>query len=162
LWIANSPVLAAALERSNSMTRIRGFPLRQMRDEMDQVMQGLFGRLPRDDWEQSRAFPAMNVWEQGDEVFVEAELPGLKSNDLEISVVADELTIKGARKDEATDGTTWHRRERGVGPFSRVLKLPVEVDADKVRASLRDGVLLITLAKSPAARPRRIEVVGGK
>jgi HSP20 family protein len=135
-------------------------PLDQLRSEVDRLFTGFLGtpaaataaRLA------GRAFPALNVWETGDELFVEAELPGVKSENVEISVVGSELTIKGERPEAEQEGAGFHRRERGVGPFTRVLRLPVDVNADRVQASLKDGVLLITLPKSEAAKPRKIQV----
>ena len=105
-----------------------------------------------------QAFPPVNVWEDDRALFAEVELPGMKMDDVEVYVVGDELTIKGERKDDATEDLTYHSRERGAGSFSRVLQLPVEVDAEKVRATLRDGVLTITLPKAQTAMPRKIRI----
>jgi HSP20 family protein len=99
------------------------------------------------------------VWEEKDQFYAEAEVPGFKTDELDISVVGNELTIKGNRQDPSPEkDTTFHRRERGIGTFTRVVRLAVEVDATRVEASLRDGVLLIKLPKSEAARPRKIDV----
>jgi HSP20 family protein len=73
-------------------------------------------------------------------------------------VVGNELVIQGRRMDLDEEGVSYHRRERGVGEFKRVLRLPVEVDADKVEATLHDGVLLVKLPKAAAAKPRKIQV----
>lgn len=108
--------------------------------------------------DRARAFPAVNVWEDGECLYAQAEVPGLSMNDLEILVVGNELTIKGNRKMPDESKVAFHRRERGVGEFARVLTLPVEVNAEKVDASLKDGVLTITLPKSEAARPRKISI----
>jgi HSP20 family protein len=72
--------------------------------------------------------------------------------------MGDELTIKGHRKPMAGEKLTYHRQERGTGEFTRLLTLPVEIDADTVEAVLQDGVLTITLPKEEAAKPRQIEV----
>lgn len=108
-----------------------------------------------------RAFPALNVWEDDDHLFVEAEIPGVKMDDLEISVFEGELTIKGQRKVDEEEGTTWHRQERGTGAFGRVMRLPFEVDVDHVKAELAAGVLTIELPKAAKAKPRKIEVRTG-
>src|SRR6185295_17001516 len=132
----------------------------QLRSELDRQFSQWWGNVS-DAASQAvaaRTFPAVNVWEQGDQLFAEAELPGMTSDNLEISVVGNELTIKGSRPDNAQEGQTFHRRERGTGEFIRVLLLPVEVDPSRVEASLKDGVLLITLPKHEAARPRKIQV----
>jgi HSP20 family protein len=73
-------------------------------------------------------------------------------------VVGSDLTIRGKRGEEPSEGTAYHRRERGAGEFNRVLRLPIEVDADRVEATLRDGVLLVKLPKAESARPKKIKV----
>jgi len=142
------------------MRRNTVHPLDQLRGEVDRLFNGFVAtpagataaRLV------GRPFPAVNVWEHGDDLYAEAEVPGLKSENVEISVVGNELTIKGERPETEQDSTAFHRRERGAGPFTRILRLPVEINADKVQAALKDGVLLITLPKSEAAKPRKIQV----
>jgi len=127
------------------------------REELDRHFSDLLGTLPAR-LSTSPVFPALNVWEVGDNLYAEAELPGVKQEDLDISVAGGELTIKGRRQFAAEEGTTFHRRERAAGEFTRVLRLPVEVDSQRVEASLKDGVLLLTLPKHEAAKPRKIEV----
>ena len=106
-------------------------------------------------------YPAFNVWEDADKVFVEAELPGLDLKDLEIYVTAgNHLTLKGERKPNVPEKGLWHRQERGFGKFSRSLTLPFNVDADKVDARFENGVLLVALPKHESARPRKITVKG--
>ncbi len=139
----------------------RSPPAANFRNELDRLFGDFVGHLAAVDRRLSsaRTFPSLNVWEDGDALVVEAEVPGLKSDDLEIAVVGTQLTIKGRRAAEpAPPSGTYHRRERGTGKFVRELTLPVEIDADHVRASLVDGVLQITLPKSAAAKPRRIPV----
>ncbi|HXG12051.1 MAG TPA: Hsp20/alpha crystallin family protein [Gemmataceae bacterium] len=105
------------------------------------------------------AYPAVNIWQDGDNVYCEAELPGMVLDDLEIYVTGgNQLTIKGERKQPEDGKGIWHRQERGFGAFSRTITLPVDVDADKVEARFAHGVLTITMPKSEAARPRRITV----
>jgi HSP20 family protein len=104
------------------------------------------------------AFPAVNVWEDNEAFHLEAELPGLKQDDVNIAVTQrNVLTLSGERKPEEGEGR-WHRRERGFGRFQRVLRLPAPVDADKVEAQLDNGVLRLTLPKHEDAKPRRIAV----
>lgn len=104
-------------------------------------------------------YPPLNVWEENDQVFVEAELPGQDLKDLEIYVTSgNQLTIKGERKPCSADKGVWHRQERNFGHFTRSLTLPFAVDADKVEARLENGVLKVKLAKHESARPRKIEV----
>jgi HSP20 family protein len=111
--------------------------------------------------EASGSFPALNAWEDRENIYVEAELPGLAIENLDIQVKGDELTIAGERKPKTADGLTYHRRERGTGAFRRLVRLPVEIDAEKVEASLRDGILTLRLPKAEAVKPRKIEVKVG-
>jgi HSP20 family protein len=145
-----------------SMRRIN--PWRQLRDEVDRLFSD-FSRTAGN-WQANwvprrRAFPALNVWQSEHEVWAEAELPGVTEGDLEISVVGNELSIKGQRTTSLGDEALYHRQERGVGAFSRVVTLPVEVDPDKVEATLKDGVLTIRLPKAESAKPRKITVKVG-
>lgn len=127
-----------------------------------QQFQGEMNRL-FDRWNGSNflstAFPPLNVWEEGDQLHVEAELPGLDLKDLEIYVTGgNQLTLKGERKPNVPEKGVWHRRERTAGEFVRALTLPYPVNADKVEAKLENGVLHVTLAKHESARPRKIPV----
>ncbi|MBI2825778.1 MAG: Hsp20/alpha crystallin family protein [Planctomycetia bacterium] len=142
--------------------RTNGLPsVNQLRTEMDRLVGDFFGgvstAMPRT-FASIRAFPAVNVWEKGNELFAEAELAGLKTEDVDISVTGNELTIRGRRPEAAADEALFHRRERGAGEFSRTLRLPYEVDGQHVEATLRDGVLSIRLPKAASARPRKIHV----
>ena len=104
-------------------------------------------------------YPAVNLWEDNDNVYLEAELPGVEFKDLEIYVTGGhELTLKGERRPVTPDGGIWHRQERSFGAFSRTLTLPFAVDPDKVDARLENGVLTIKLAKHESAKPRKIAV----
>lgn len=109
----------------------------------------------------ARSYPAMNIWEDENNIYAEAELPGMTQDQLEIYVTEGNLlTVQGERKPAEHADMAWHRHERGSGKFSRTLPLPTNVDADKVEAKLEAGVLHVTLPKSAAARPRKIEVKG--
>lgn len=103
-------------------------------------------------------FPALNAWEDADAVYVEAEVPGLKLENLELTVHDGELSIRGERKSDHPEGATLLRHERAAGPFGRTVRLPDAVDASKVEAALKDGVLTITLPKAAELKPRKIEV----
>ncbi|MFA5516096.1 MAG: Hsp20/alpha crystallin family protein [Desulfuromonadales bacterium] len=103
-------------------------------------------------------YPQVNLGEDGDNLYVEALVPGMDPGTLELSVMRGTLTLAGERRDISEGNITWHRNERGSGKFLRTVDLPVEVDADKVKAECRDGVLLVTLPKSEAARPRKVAI----
>lgn len=146
------------------MRGVRFNPVHQFREEFDRLVTGAFntpGVATAARMVTGRSFPAVNVWEDGENFFVEAEVPGLKSENLEITVVGDELTLKGERASEERSEATYHRQERGIGSFSRAIKLPNEVNAERVEAALKDGVLLLTLPKAEAAKPRKIKVNAG-
>ena len=137
-------------------------PIHQLRREMDRLLGGFVGNVGELAWPVTgRGHPTVNVWETGDALKLELELPGVESDQIELSVVGDELSIKVDRPDAEPQGATYHRRERSVGTFARVVRLPVEVDADRVEADLRHGVLSITLPKAEGARPRQIRVSSG-
>lgn len=105
------------------------------------------------------AYPPLNLWEDGDHIYIEAELPGLDLKDLEIQVTDNnQLSIKGERKVAAPEKCVWHRQERGYGQFARVLTLPFPIDTDQVDARLENGVLHLKLAKHASAKPRKIQV----
>jgi HSP20 family protein len=108
-----------------------------------------------------RLFPAVNVWEDEQALYIEAELPGYALEDLDISTLGNEVTIAGTRTETAPEEATFHRRERmtsGASQFKRTLRIGVPIEVEKVLAKLEQGVLTITLPKAEAAKPRRIQV----
>jgi HSP20 family protein len=105
------------------------------------------------------AYPPLNVWEDDDALYVEAELPGLVRDELDVAVAeGDQLTIAGERKPAGPDAAARLRQERWYGRFSRTVTLPTAVDADRVEARYDAGVLTLTLPKSEAVKPKRIAV----
>ncbi|MBF0528513.1 MAG: Hsp20/alpha crystallin family protein [Deltaproteobacteria bacterium] len=104
-------------------------------------------------------FPHLNLSEDQDNLYLTAELPGVTAENLELTVHNDQLTVRGERKIAEADKTVnYHRREREAGFFRRVIKLPVRVDADKITAVTKEGVLQVTLPKAVEAKPRQIVV----
>jgi len=149
------------MNNGNFFSRLH--PLEQLRQEMNRALGDSFGGLPRTAVQNmplvgARVFPSLNMWTTSEAVFAEAELPGLRESDVDVSVFGNELTISGQRPELEQQDVRFHRRERGVGSFSRTVRLPVDVDPDRVEATLRDGVLQIKLPKAEAARPRKINV----
>ncbi|GMU22330.1 MAG: heat-shock protein [Phycisphaerae bacterium] len=141
------------------MSRLNVFtPFGDLRREIDRLFDAFGGGVDGGRMTRPRAFPAINVWEDAEAVYAEAELPGVRREDLEITAVGNELTLSGRRQPAETENVTFHRQERGYGEFTRVLALPVEVDADKIEATLRHGVLTLRLPKAEAARARKITV----
>jgi HSP20 family protein len=104
-------------------------------------------------------YPAINVTEDTESLYVRAELPGIKADDLQITVENNTLSIAGERKiAEENDNVRYHRRERQGGTFRRAFQLPTRVDANKVLANYVDGILTIVLPKEEAAKPKQIPI----
>lgn len=135
-------------------------PFADLRREFDRLLDGFMGNVNRGMPFRSRAHPAVNVWEDHEALHVEAEAPGLSMRHVDVQVIGRELTIKGEAREAPGEGVTFHRQERDTGEFARYLTLPCEVNADKVEAVLKDGLLSITLPKSDIAKTRKIEVKG--
>jgi HSP20 family protein len=133
--------------------------LQQLQSEMNRLFERWTdgGREPGT----SGAYPPVNIWEDVDSIYVEAELPGLSLSDLEIYVTGgNQLTIKGERKHSLPEKGVWHRQERSYGNFVRTLTLPFDVNRDNVDARFEHGVLMVKLAKHESAKPRKILVKG--
>lgn len=110
-------------------------------------------------WSETRLFPMLNVREMPESFVVTAEIPGMKTEDLEIKIEGDTLTLKGERKPEPVDSeASFHRRERATGAFQRSITLPGKVDSENVNASYKNGVLTVTLYKEKAAVARQITI----
>jgi HSP20 family protein len=126
--------------------------------QMDQMADTMFER-PEMHWLSARVFPAVNVTEDKDKYYVRAELPGIKSDDIELEVTGKKLAISGERKIRSEgENAKYHRKEREEGKFSRIIRMPGEVNAESVNAKLVNGVLTVAIAKSEAAKPRQIEI----
>lgn len=104
------------------------------------------------------SYPALSIWDNGESLCAEAEVPGFQMKDIEVTVMNNQLTLKGRRSVEHDENTAFHRRERFTGEFVRTMMLPVEVNPDKVEATLKDGVLTIQMPKTQAALARKIAV----
>jgi len=142
----------------------RGWPgslfaeMDRMARQMDVLTRAMLGR-PALQMFPSKVFPAVNIAENKDKYFIRAELPGIKADEIELQVSGKNLTISGERKIRSEgQKVKYHRREREAGKFSRVIGLPGEIDGDNVGARMVDGVLVVELAKSEAAKPKQITV----
>lgn len=132
--------------------------LDRLREEMNRVFAGYDDGAARP----TADYPSINVWTSPDGMVVTAELPGVDSQALEVSAVADTLTIKGERKPlELAEGDVYHRQERGSGTFTRTLQLPFRVDPDAIEARFQKGVLQVELKRPAEERPRKISVRAG-
>jgi HSP20 family protein len=102
--------------------------------------------------------PALDLYQSNDDVIAVVELPGMRKEDIEISLHDGTLTISGERKQGSTDIDKAARTERYIGTFRRSIALPTRVDANKVSATYRDGILTVTLPKAEEAKPKQIQV----
>jgi HSP20 family protein len=101
----------------------------------------------------------INLTEDKDAYYIRAELPGVKSDELDIQATGNTVSLSGERKiPEENNGAKYHRREREAGKFSRMVSLSTEIDPAKVDASLTNGILKVVLPKSELAKPRQITV----
>ncbi len=131
------------------------------RGEVDRLFEDFFaapGSMPTRQTGRLTVFPALNVWDNGDELVAEAELPGLSIENLDISLMGSELTIRGKREPQNAKDAAYHRQERGTGEFARTVALPYPVNSDAVEAAMKDGILTIKMPKAESAKPRKIEV----
>jgi HSP20 family protein len=133
----------------------RTFPVSTLRRELDR----LFGDLERaPTFGLAAAAPTVTSADSAEALELRVELPGLNEKDIDIDVTAKVVTIKAARKLEAPEGYTAHRRERQSFSFAQSYELPTRIDPEKVQASLKQGVLTLTLPKATAVQPKRITV----
>lgn len=132
--------------------------LDRLREEMNRVFGGVDDGAVRP----TADFPPMNVWTSAEGMVVTAELPGVDPQALEVSAVADTLTIKGERKPlELAQGDVYHRQERGYGTFTRTVQLPFRVDPNQIEARFQRGVLRVELRRPDEERPKKISVKAG-
>lgn len=141
------------------LTRVSTWPtlgrLTDLRDEIDRLFEAPLARTS----EFLGWTPAFDVYEDKDNFTVKAELPGMKREDINVSLHDGSLIISGERQNEThSEGTEVYRAERFFGKFQRAVSLPATVAADKVKAAYKDGVLTITLPKAEEAKPKQIEV----
>ena len=116
-------------------------------------------REPGRSFSSSGVFPLLNMSEDQDNYYLTAELPGVPSDSIELSVENNSMTLRGERRaGKADQSVNFHRREREAGYFRRVINLPMKIDADKVSAASDNGVLTVTLPKAAEVKPRKIAV----
>ena len=138
--------------------------MNQMQRDIDEVFRGFgLGRLFGPGGETGvglRDWPRINLREDADHIYVEALLPGVDPEKLDMNVLGNTLTLAGERLgvESEKNGRTWHRRERGAGRFLRSIELPVAINPDHVKAEYRNGLLLVTLPKMEEAKPKRISI----
>jgi HSP20 family protein len=143
-----------SIRRRGSLTN----ELSSMQQEMNRLFDEFFGErhaeLAEGSW-----MPAVDMSETESELVVRAELPGMTHENIELSLQENVLTLKGEKKHEQTrDNENFHRVERSYGSFTRSFTLPCDINQDAIKANFKDGVLVITLTKSEAARPKKIDI----
>jgi len=141
---------------------IRWEPAREMmslRDAMDRLFDDAFTRplSIRDGW--SSVVPAIDMFQTDDEIVVKAALPGIKSDEVQINITGEVLTLKGeVQQNQEMEEKAWHLREQRFGSFERSIALPTDVVADKAKAEFENGILTITLPKADEVKPKTITV----
>lgn len=103
-------------------------------------------------------YPPLNVFRQGDDIVIVTEVPGVRKEDLQIQVKGNTIRIAGGKAVQYGDKASLHRRERAAGRFDRAVTVPVEIDAERVRAECRDGVLALHLPRAERDKPRSIAI----
>ncbi|MBN1625895.1 MAG: Hsp20/alpha crystallin family protein [Deltaproteobacteria bacterium] len=131
--------------------------IERLKRQMDLLSEGIFGGASSGP--SPGVFPLMNLTEDKDNYYIRAELPGIKYDELDISVTGDTLSISGERKISEEKGEVkYHRREREGGKFSRIVNLPTQINTAKVDAKCGDELLTITMPKAETAKQKQIVV----
>jgi len=131
--------------------------LEALQEDANRAFSG-YGRRGRS-WRRRGSYPLLNVWSSKEGVVLDAEMPGVDPKDVDISVMGDELTLRGrVNTAEPAEGETVHRRERPSGEFVRRLQLPFRADASGVKANYRNGVLRVSVPRSEEEKPKRIAI----
>ena len=135
--------------------------------DMERMMEDFCGRRTRPWWpekwfrteEMEVTAPAVDLYEEKDDIVVKAELPGIDKNNIEVNLTDHTLTIKGEKKkEEEVKEENYYRSERSYGSFLRTLELPKDVHADKVKASFKNGILEVRIPKTEEAKAKEIKV----
>jgi len=136
--------------------------LRSLQDEMNRVFSGMTpSATNREEMMHGAWVPSVDIYDDKEHLVLEAELPGMKQDDFEISIENNVITLKGERRfEKKAEGDNYHRVERAYGTFSRSFTLPQEVTAEGATADFEDGILRVTLPKREETKARKIEVRG--
>jgi HSP20 family protein len=128
-------------------------------DRLQRDMNRLFNSYSPYRLRTAPSYPAINIWDKEDGQVVSAEMPGVRIEDIDISVEGDTLTISGVREvNTLPEGARYHRRERGSGDFRRTIQLPNAVDSERVKASFNNGILTVNLPRAEADKPKKITI----
>ena len=148
------------------MSMIKYDPFRELRSLQDEMTRLFVGAVPRGNGEQMATgswMPSVDIFEDKDRLVLEADLPGMKREDFEISVENNIITLRGERKfEKKVEGDNYHRVERSYGSFTRSFTLPQTVTADGATAEFQDGILRVSLPKREETKARKIEISGAE
>lgn len=146
------------------MTMMRWDPYREMmglRQAMDRFFDDTFLWPARSQYEMAGGNLPLDIYQTKDDVVVKAALPGMKPEDVDITLSGDTLTIKGEHKeDKEIKEAEYIRREHRYGAFSRTISIPVPIQNDKAQAAFENGILTLTLPKAEAVKPKQINIKG--
>jgi HSP20 family protein len=133
--------------------------LTDIQHEVNRLFDNFFGRPATVATSERMWMPLVDMWETKDDLLVAFEVPGIREKEISVAITGDVLTVKGERKwDKELKDESYHRLERVYGKFERAIPLPVDIQADRVTASYRDGVLEIKLPKAEAIKPKEIKI----
>ncbi len=147
------------------MSLIKYDPFRELRSLQDEMNRLFMTSLPRNLSQEEMASggwsPNVDIFESENEIVLEAELPGMKREDFELSIENNVITLKGERHfEKKEEGDNYHRVERSYGSFTRSFSLPRTVSAESTSADFKNGILRVSLPKKEEAKARKIEVTG--
>jgi len=149
------------MEVSNMDRLTRWNPFKELvdvRDDFDRIVEKFF-KPEVDFWEGKTKAPLVDVYEEKDAIVVKAEIPGVKKEELEVSVTDDTITLSGKKKDEKeVKKENFYRKEIREGSFFRTIPLPCRVDREKVKASYKEGILEITLPKAAEEIEKELKI----
>ncbi|MEZ5427686.1 MAG: Hsp20/alpha crystallin family protein [Pyrinomonadaceae bacterium] len=135
--------------------------LRSLQDEMNRLFSAGFPRLSNQEEMSTGWSPSVDIYESENQIVLEAELPGMKREDFELSIENNVITLRGERRFEKKDeGDNYHRVERAYGSFTRSFNLPRTVSTEDIKAEFKNGILTVNLPKKEEAKARKIEVSG--
>jgi HSP20 family protein len=133
--------------------------LSRLKKDMDDLWSRFFGDVGFPTFGGGMWGPALDVKETKENIIVAAEIPGLTAKDVEVTISGDTLTLKGEKKQEKEEKEeSYHMIERRYGAFSRSIRLPAEVDTKNIKASYKDGLLIVTLPKTETAKEKQIKI----
>jgi HSP20 family protein len=151
------------------MSMTKWMPLKELEDmrrDMERIFEEVFEPRRRRRWwpggpggEKGLIVPALDMYDRKTDFVIKVELPGVSRDNIDLTITKEAITIKGEiKKDEEAPEESYYARERVVGPFSRTIQLPTEVESERAKATFKDGILEIVLPKKAEEMPKEIKV----